>query len=126
MGEPASDTVIPDPALPPLEPGRVHRRTFTITEQVGISEVSAVRGFTAFPNPSVAGNITFNYDLATSAPGTQLVVYNMLGERKVVKTIGAAQGTVVLNDGDLSSGVWFAVLERNGKPLATKRVVVVR
>ncbi|MGB3869203.1 MAG: T9SS type A sorting domain-containing protein [Flavobacteriales bacterium] len=99
---------------------------FDVTEQVGIAEVSVVRGFTAFPNPSVAGNITFNYDLATASAGTQLVVYNMLGERKVVKAIGAAQGTVVLNDGDLSSGVWFAVLERNGKPLATKRVVVMR
>jgi len=33
MGEPASDTVIPDPVLPPLEPGRVHRHTFTVTEQ---------------------------------------------------------------------------------------------
>lgn len=96
------------------------------TEAVGISEVAVVRGFTAFPNPSVAGNVTFNYDLATASVGTQLVVYNMLGERKMVKAIGAAQGTVVLNEGDLSSGVWFAVLERNGKPLATKRVVVLR
>lgn len=33
-GEPAPGTVIPDPALPSLEPGRVHHRTFTITEQV--------------------------------------------------------------------------------------------
>ncbi len=33
MGQPASDTVIPDPVLPPLAPGRVHRRTFTITEE---------------------------------------------------------------------------------------------
>lgn len=99
---------------------------YTASEQVGIAEVAAVRGFTAFPNPSVAGNVTFNYDLATASVGTQLVVYNMLGERKMVKAIGAAQGTVVLNDGDLSSGVWFAVLERNGKPLATKRVVVLR
>jgi nitrite reductase (NO-forming) len=33
MGEPVGDTVIPDPMLPPLEPGRVHRHTFTITEQ---------------------------------------------------------------------------------------------
>ncbi|MEO7082059.1 MAG: T9SS type A sorting domain-containing protein [Flavobacteriales bacterium] len=99
---------------------------FNVTEQVGIAEVAAVRGFTAFPNPSVAGNVTFNYDLATASVGTQLVVYNMLGERKMVKAIGAAQGTVVLNEGDLSSGVWFAVLERNGKPLATKRVVVLR
>ncbi len=33
MGEPADDTVIPDPVLPPLERGRVHRHTFTLTEQ---------------------------------------------------------------------------------------------
>lgn len=33
MVGPAADTVIPDPALPPLEPGRVHRHTFTISEQ---------------------------------------------------------------------------------------------
>ncbi len=33
MGDPAADTVIPDPTLPPLEPGRIHRRTFTISEQ---------------------------------------------------------------------------------------------
>ncbi|MDP2772739.1 MAG: multicopper oxidase domain-containing protein [Nocardioides sp.] len=32
-GEPADDTVIPDPVLPPLAPGRVHRHTFTVTEQ---------------------------------------------------------------------------------------------
>ncbi len=32
-GGPAGSTVIPDPVLPPLEPGRVHRHTFTITEQ---------------------------------------------------------------------------------------------
>ncbi len=32
-GEPAANTVIPDPLLPPLGAGRVHRRTFTITEQ---------------------------------------------------------------------------------------------
>ena len=33
MGQPASDAVIPDPVLPPLAPGRVHHRTFTITEE---------------------------------------------------------------------------------------------
>ena len=99
---------------------------YTALEAVGIAEVSAVRGFSAFPNPSVAGNITFNYDLAKASAGTQLVVYNMLGERKLVKAISAAQGTVVLNDGELTSGAWFAVLERNGKPLATKRLVVLR
>lgn len=99
---------------------------FNVGEAAGIAEVSVVRDFTAFPNPSVDGSISFNYDLAHAAPGTRLAVYNMLGERKLVKAIGAAQGSVVLQDGELASGVWFAVIERNGRPLATKRVVVLR
>ncbi|MBZ0206515.1 MAG: T9SS type A sorting domain-containing protein [Flavobacteriales bacterium] len=94
---------------------------------VGIQEVtSPVLDFEAFPNPSIGGNITFNYELANASTGTRLAIYNMLGERKLVRAIGAAQGKVVIRDGDLTSGVWFAVLERNGKPLATKRLVVVR
>lgn len=32
-GDPAADTVIPDPVLPPLAPEHIHRHTFTITEQ---------------------------------------------------------------------------------------------
>lgn len=99
---------------------------YTALEAAGISEVAAVRGFTAFPNPSVDGSITFNYDLARTAPDTRLALYNILGERKLVKAIGSAQGTVKLDEGELSSGVWFAVLERNGKPLATRRIAVVR
>lgn len=94
---------------------------------VGINEVAGpVRNFTAYPNPSVGGDVTLDYDLATVGAGTRLAVYNMLGERKLVRSIGAAQGRVVLHEGDLASGVWFAVLERNGHALATKRLVVAR
>src|SRR5690606_8995354 len=37
--------------------------TYTALEPAGITETSAVRGFAAFPNPSVDGSISFNYDL---------------------------------------------------------------
>ena len=94
---------------------------------VGINEVAApVRNFTAYPNPSIGGDITLDYDLSTVATGTRLAIYNMLGERKLVRNIAAAQGRVVLNESDLASGVWFAVLERNGRALATKRLVIAR
>lgn len=99
---------------------------FNVTDAVGIAEASAVRGFSAFPNPATGGNITISYDLAATAAGDRLAVYNLLGERQLVKRVGAAQGQVVINENELGSGVWFAVLERNGKALATKRVVVVR
>lgn len=99
---------------------------FNVTEPAGIAEVSSVRGFSAYPNPVASGDVTFSYDLGQSAAGTRLSVYNMLGERKLVRELGAAQGQVVLRADQLGAGVWFAALERNGKPLATKRVVVVR
>ncbi|MBK6409813.1 MAG: T9SS type A sorting domain-containing protein [Flavobacteriales bacterium] len=100
---------------------------FNMTEPAGIAEeASAVRAFMVFPNPSTGGDITINYDLTTTAAGTQLEIYNVLGERKLVQPISAAQGKMTLREGDLSSGVWFAVLKRNGKALATKRVVVAR
>lgn len=80
-----------------------------------------------FPNPSTGGDITINYDLTTTAAGTQLEMYNVLGERKSCR---AHQCRTRQNDAGARvtspAGVWFAVLKRNGKALATKRVVVAR
>lgn len=94
---------------------------------VGIRENTAlVRSFDAFPNPSSNGTVTLSYDLQQAPAGTRLVVYNMLGERALVRTIGAAQGRITLGTGELSAGVWFATLESNGRAVATRRVVIVR
>lgn len=95
-------------------------------EGSGIAEVADVLTFKIFPNPSTGGDITIEHDLAGAIAGTQLELYNVLGERKLVRPISAARGKVTLSEGDLNSGVWFAVLKRNGKTLATKRVVMVR
>ncbi len=99
---------------------------FNVTDVVGIEEAGAVRTFSAYPNPATGSNITISYDLAAAAVGDRLAVYNLLGERQLVKRLGGTQGQVVINEHELGSGVWFAVLERNGKAMATKRVVVVR
>ncbi|MEO5584579.1 MAG: T9SS type A sorting domain-containing protein [Flavobacteriales bacterium] len=99
---------------------------YNVTEASGIAEVVDVRAFKVFPNPSTGGDITINYDLATATSGTQMELYNVLGERKLVQPISAAQGKITLREGELNSGVWFAVLKRNGKTLATKRLVVAR
>lgn len=92
---------------------------------VGVHEnASPVRSFSAFPNPAVSSDITINFDLATPVAGTQLAVYNMLGERKLVRALNVAQGKVVIGKDELPAGVWFASLEQNGRALVTKRVVV--
>lgn len=99
---------------------------FTAAEPTGIAESSVVRGFAVYPNPAVGSDITLDYDLSMITAGTSLSLYNMLGERKLMKPLAAAQGRVVLHESELTNGVWFAVLERNGKAIATKRVVVAR
>lgn len=92
---------------------------------VGIHEIATpVRSFTVSPNPSMGGEVTLTYDLSAASVGDRLVVYNMLGERKLVRMLDAAQGKVVLSQSDLAPGVWFATLERNGRSLTTKRVVI--
>lgn len=100
--------------------------TFNATMAAVAENTSPVLGFDAYPNPAVGGDVTLNYELATVTPGTRLALYNVLGERKLVKVIKSAQGKTVLNAADLGAGVWFAVLERDGKAMATKRVVVLR
>jgi hypothetical protein len=100
--------------------------TFNATPAGVAERTSPVLGFDAFPNPVVGGDLTLNYELANITADTRLVVYNVLGERKLVKAVKAARGKVVLGEGELGSGVWFAVLERDGRAMATKRVTVVR
>lgn len=93
----------------------------------GIEEnAGAVRSFSAYPNPSTTGAVTLDYELASLPSGSRLVVYNMLGERALVRTLGAAQGRVVLGNGELGAGIWFATIENNGRAVATRRLVITR
>lgn len=100
--------------------------TFNATMAAVAQNASPVLGFDAYPNPAAGADVTLSYELAANTPGTRLALYNVLGERKMVKAVKAAQGKVVLNAADLGAGVWFAVLERDGKAMATKRVVLLR
>lgn len=99
---------------------------FNVTEQVGMAEMNVVRSFTAWPNPVASGDLTFTYELAAAVPGTRLVLYNVVGERKRSYEMAGRQGKVVVPEGELPAGVWFATVERNSKSLLTKRVVVTR
>ncbi|MFT3884218.1 MAG: T9SS type A sorting domain-containing protein [Flavobacteriales bacterium] len=93
----------------------------------GVEEnAGAVRSFNAYPNPSSSGVVTLDYDLAGLPAGSRLVVYNTLGERALTRTLGAAQGRVVLGAGELGAGVWFATIESKGRTVATRRIVVPR
>lgn len=92
---------------------------------VGIEESAAgVRSMSVFPNPSLGSDVEFTIDMSGSAQNTALVVYNMLGERVHTAALRATQTRSTLPTAGLSTGVYFAVVERNGNAMATRRFVI--
>lgn len=96
-------------------------QTFT-----GVQEVADEPSLIAYPNPVAGGEVTFTYDAIGGAGSTRLVLYNALGARAVVRTVGNSNGRVTVPTTNLAPGVWFAALEQNGRMIATRRLVVGR
>jgi len=78
----------------------------------------------AYPNPVADGEVTFTYDAGGANGALQLVVHNAWGQRALVRSLSTANGRATVPAGSLAPGVWFAVLERDGRRVATQRVVV--
>ena len=91
---------------------------------VGVDEAARkeVR-FAAQPNPVESGDVTFTFDAMGSARSS-LVVRNALGAVHLTIPVLPGQKSIVLGSDRLGSGIWFASLERNGREVATRRVVV--
>jgi hypothetical protein len=66
---------------------------------------------------------TFNYRLVDAKNATINLV-NMLGVTVKTYPISSQQGVVLMNAGDLKSGVYFMTLNVNGKRVSNKKVIV--
>jgi hypothetical protein len=66
------------------------------------------------------------FTLDRNSAGAQIVVYNIHGEPLKRVNAQTRQGRVTIPVGDLVPGVYFANLERQGRMIATKRLVVTR
>ena len=95
-----------------------------LVSPVGINEATA-SGYelSVFPNPSMGADVRVNFTATAVSPATRLVVYNALGEAVHAEVVRAAQQSLVINAGELSTGVYFATLENKGTMLATQRFV---
>lgn len=94
---------------------------------VGVGERAAKPvQLSAWPNPSNGDDVSLEYALDSFVPGSALVLYTVLGERIRTLELPGAEGRLVLRTSDLGSGVYFANVERNGRVLATRRVVITR
>jgi hypothetical protein len=96
-------------------------QTFT-----SVQEVAASASIGAYPNPVAGVEVTFTYDAATVTGSVQLVLFNALGERSLVRSLTNDNGRATVPTSGLVPGVWFAALEQNGRMIATQRLVVGR
>jgi hypothetical protein len=91
---------------------------------VGVNESgSAQPMLSIWPSPSEGHELQLDF----TAPGTGLarvVLYDVLGGAVRRSNALAPQGRISWATGDLESGVYFVALERDGKPLASRRVVI--
>ena len=91
---------------------------------VGVEENrEAVVTFDAFPNPSIGSDVQIRYALE-GAGETRLSMYNAVGERVMQRILPTTNGRATIQTGTLPSGVYFVNLERNGRMVATKRLIV--
>ncbi|MCB0771172.1 MAG: T9SS type A sorting domain-containing protein [Flavobacteriales bacterium] len=94
---------------------------------VGLAEnIALTSSLEVWPNPSAGNDLQLSYGLNKLLQGTEIVLYNVLGDRVRRQSISAVEGRAVLPAAGLSAGVYFANLEANGRALATRRVVITR
>lgn len=94
---------------------------------VGVAERSAkALEMSVWPNPSNGADVQVDHSFGGTANGTELVLYTILGKRLSSKALTSAAGSSVLPTSDLGAGVYFVNVERNGRVLGTRRVVITR
>lgn len=88
-----------------------------------VNELFAVKSLNLFPNPAnQVANI--HYQFNNAAGEQQLVVSDMIGNRRKVMQLIGTEGTVRLDLNEYASGIYFVTVMRNGEAVSTKRLVV--
>lgn len=95
----------------------------------GVSEiVPADNGVVlkAYPNPSVSGRTTIQYDFSgiKQFSKAQLIFYNMLGKQVKTVSLGNSGGEVTLGENTLSAGMYFYSLAVDGLRLKTEKLEI--
>jgi hypothetical protein len=94
--------------------------------QVGIEEEVLTTSLSLWPTPTTGQDVQVDFTLDRTAIGSQLVVYNALGAPVRRLALNGRDGRTTISVGDLVPGVYFVNLERQGRMLATRRLVVTR
>jgi len=93
------------------------------TETVGISESNVISELNVYPNPSL-GSVNFDIALDASTENAELVIHNLLGARVWSKTIWNNEQKIVLNEGELTPGIYFYSVQVNGQIAITEKLII--
>lgn len=95
--------------------------------QVGINEsASSISSLRVWPIPALGQDVQLDYSISGSMVGAQLVLYTILGEQVKTLRLATHDGRVQLPAASLPTGVYFANIEREGRVLASQRLVIAR
>lgn len=94
---------------------------------VGIADRGALNAELEIgPNPSAGNDLVLNYTMVDLGQGAEISMFNVLGEKVRRQPLSSPQGRVTITGAGLEGGVYFANILRNGRMLATRRVVITR
>lgn len=95
------------------------------SETVGVEENDMIADLNGYPNPSI-GSVNFDIALRVSINEAELVIYNLLGERVWSRFISNNEQKFVLNEGELSPGIYFYSVQANGQSGIAQKLIIAR
>jgi len=97
---------------------------FTITPTgIGLTENDVVLNL--YPNPASGNSLTVEYSLP-NVDNTELVIYNMLGERLIVQPVLQPTGILGVDISKLTKGIYIVSFEQSGLSLVTRKYIISR
>ena len=105
--------------------GKVDALRTVMCGLVGIDEpLTNINFLNIFPNPSYSGTNIEYYTNDNSIDHAEILIYDGVG--KIVKSIELSNnsGTISLKENDMQKGIYFCVLQKDGKYLGGKKLVI--
>lgn len=98
---------------------------FEVSHNNGVAESAPekIQFSNAFPNPANTYSV-LSYNLPANSFENRIVVRDMLGNEVVNEVLFESSGTIRIDTNPLGNGVYFYSLILNGKPYATRKLIV--
>jgi len=107
------------PYGPPFPPTIMY--TFVVSLFTDVTEAKNNFTLSVFPNPS-SGNVYFKYNVSQNG---QLEIYNLVGEKIKLYTLISGSNEVVIKDGELKSGIYFAKVITGNKETTVQKFTII-